>query len=119
VVNETLALVSGVVAITLIVLSVVVVYYKLGLKRLNLIERGLWKPQHERSICETVVIQGAVLIAIGAAFLLATVLPGYLRIEEVGTSFLIAVIGLVPLGAGIALVVCSLILRRRPERNRS
>jgi len=102
------------VSLTIIVIAILVtfVYYKLKLKRLSLIEKGLWKSEYEEKQLESIVVAGAILMAIGVAVLLC------FMIEDT-KLFLKALIGLVPLLIGIALVVCFLMHRHMASRGRN
>jgi len=107
--DEILFWISGNITILVIVILVTLAYYKLKLKRLNLIEKGLWKSEYETKQPESMIIVAAVLVAIGSAVLLTDYTLGETKLC---TRALATLNGSIFLFVGIALAICVLIHRR-------
>jgi len=87
--------------LTLVFLAVLIayVYYKLRSRRLDIIEKGLWRSEYERGILEPTVFAGLFLIAIGIA-----ILAGVFFAEEI-EMYIKTTAGLLPLFVGVALLL--------------
>lgn len=79
---------------------VLIIYgrYELKSRRMDLIEKGLWKPEYEDKNENIVFLEGLILMAIGAS-----ILTGW-KISKDINMYLRMIIGLIPLSVGLSLL---------------
>lgn len=85
-------------------------YYKLRTKKMDLIQRGLWKAEYERVVPETALLWGMFLVALGSAILVG------LFVSQGFCLYMKVIAGTIPLFVGISLVICSCLSTRQRYR---
>jgi len=114
--EELLIYTIGIFAIIVNSVLITYVYYKLKSRKMDLIEKGLWRSEYEGERVEAILMGGFVLIAMGTAVLLG----GFLS-EKVEVYFK-AIGGLTPLLVGVALTVhyffCKHSTKKTPEEDK-
>ena len=85
--------------VVIIAFLIAYVYYKLKSRRMDLIEKGLWKREYEGENADTVLLWGLIAVAIGAAILL-----GWIISDETDVC-LRMITGMIPFFVGVSLLV--------------
>ena len=111
--DEALIVVSSSITIIVIAILTAFTYYKLKLKRLNLIEKGIWKSEYDARQLENMMVGGAILVAIGIAVLVTV----FMVADKELLMWILT--GSVPLLIGTALIICFLMLRRMTGSGRN
>ena len=97
--QEFTILILGTIVTVIIVFLIAYVYYKLKSRRMDLIEKGLWKPEYEDKEVQTALLVGLIAVAIGGAILLGW------NISEETDICLRVITGMIPLSVGLSLLV--------------
>ncbi len=89
-----IATLGSILAATIIILYLLYSYYRIKSRKMELIDKGIWKTEYEQTQQKSTLLSGSIFMAIGISVLMGASWPGQINVKiEVSAGVALLLVG--------------------------